>query len=311
MNASHKDIGRILRLLLALAVFIGLALFHYNLLHPPPDTVAIGLRALAREMIPGLLGAIVGFLVVHYVLRGASHADSEKAEIAEAVAAHLAANSRNEIVTLASRTAVRTALAELLHDPKFYCFQGNTGSYFASVALPSLAATAHSQVVEITVQILEPCSTYIGDYARFRRKTEAQARADAIATMVLVCFWANVSPKLSIRALSLRTTFIQFRLDCSSSGAVVTSEGPDDPAILLQSTGRFYDKVVDHATLSFKQGRQLSTDAVKNLDLPPRPSMLELGHILDIVTALGINPDDLGDLDSVVAKVRDRDDPYA
>lgn len=154
-----------------------------------------------------------------------------------------------------------------------WSFRGGTGRWVRAVVLPRLAASARrdNRSMDVYLEVLNPwnsdaCQQYAQYRARARSGLGSQwtahnARNQILATLVLSVLTAQRHPLLRLR-VHVTDVVSVFRLDWSSTGAMVTKEDPREPALYCRPNEYFHIAYGEDLRLSEQRSTPLPIGAV-------------------------------------------------
>lgn len=191
-------------------------------------------------------------------------------------------------------------------------YKGGCGRYLRTKTLPEMAKGARSESLsrEVRIVILDPeLSKLCRTHAEFRRSTasaerdvswsEQRVRNELYATIVVVQITRVNEPRLRI-TLNLATHYSAFRIDLSDTGAIITKEDRNAPAIVCEPGTYYYKSYKEEIILAETQCREIKKAEIgihtverltaqdvrsilKQSDLSaPDLSCADLQHIADI-----------------------------
>jgi hypothetical protein len=155
----------------------------------------------------------------------------------------------------------------------FWYFSGGTGTYTKAVTLPELAKkAAKGQHIYIELMIINPlnleiCKLYAGLRSSLRRNdkdsyewTIDYVRNQSFATIIISFIYCCYNSYFKV-SIGLKNHFSLFRIDVSSSKALLSKEDPKEAALLFGRDSSSYKSYLNDFKQSFQQ-----TLIVKNFD---------------------------------------------
>lgn len=179
-------------------------------------------------------------------------------------------NKLNAQMKILQPVEIGSTMTKARIDTEKWWFNGGSGQYTRAQTLPFLASLARekNRSIDVAIQIMNPNNQKLCEsYATYRnslksgtknRKTMRSVQIDLLATIVAAYMWKAEQPRLNIK-LGLKDSFSLFRLDISSSTAIITKEDPAEPALLYENGTFFYDAYCEDLKQSLSQ--------VMNLDM--------------------------------------------
>ncbi|MCQ4316277.1 hypothetical protein [Stutzerimonas zhaodongensis] len=163
---------------------------------------------------------------------------------------------------------------------ELWWYKGGCGRYFRTKTLPAMACWARRTSLsrEVRVVILDPLNTALCEaHATYRRSTASagldehtwdlnKVRHELYATIVTVLITQSNEPRLRIN-LSLASHYSAFRIDLSSTSAIITKEDRKAPAIICHPENYYYKSYKEEIILSESQSRHVPPLAHGSYDL--------------------------------------------
>lgn len=165
-------------------------------------------------------------------------------------------------------------------DTELWWYKGGCGRYFRTKTLPEMASWARRTSLsrEVRVVILDPLNTALCEAHAIFRKSTASAKLDGqawdlnkvryelYATIVTVLITQLNETRLRIH-LSLASHYSAFRIDLSSTSAIITKEDRKAPAIICYPENYYYKSYKEEIILSESQSEQVFPLVHENYDL--------------------------------------------
>ena len=188
-------------------------------------------------------------------------------------------NKKNAQIKILQPMEISDSLIEARLNSEKWWYSGSTGRYSRNITLPYFAKACRSKnySAEITIMILNPQNKFIcNKYANYRKglrtsnnnrihtnKTMGDSLSDVkmvrlelLSTIISAFIWKTEQPLLKIK-IALKDHFSLFRIDLSTTKAVLTKEDPIEPAILFEQGSFFYNAYLQDLIQGFDQSRQL------------------------------------------------------
>lgn len=214
---------------------------------------------------------------------------------------------------------LKDTLADALVQTTEFWYKGHTARWFRSITLPQLASDARSENVSkiIYLTILDPSNTRVCEYyAQYRQRlrsaskndpwTAKRTRIELLATILSVYVWQSQEPSLNI-TIALTDKVSHFRVDLTSSMAIITKEDSREPALSCDSGSLFYRSYREDVLMSFQQSRQLPRN-VKALSF----SDMNNNNTKDLLNELNLDTSDFTDRDiaEIISLAKRPENPY-
>jgi hypothetical protein len=161
-------------------------------------------------------------------------------------------------------------LKDSMRKTEFWWYRGACGRFLRATTLPRVSEAARHAGLskEINVSLLNPANERLcEEYATYRSSlrsadkgrqwTKERVKIEACATIVAVLRTKHTEPLLRIR-LHVVDQFSAFRVDMSSSHAVITKEDETAPAMRCDSGTYFYLSYRDDMVLLQRQSREIT-----------------------------------------------------
>ena len=215
--------------------------------------------------------------------------------------------------------AIKHTLEQALLGTDEWWYRGHSGRHFRSVTLPRLATESRAQNLtkRVVIQVLDPRSDQTCEYyAQYRQRlrsakrgrgwTKERVRAELLATIVSAYAWREKEPGLDI-TVGLIDSVSLFRVDLSSSLALITKEDPQEPALRCDSGTFFYRSYREDLLMSLQQARTLSAAVRTTL-----PEQLTTDAVKTLLVALGVASGSVPDttMSEVLTLVQRAENPY-
>jgi hypothetical protein len=209
-------------------------------------------------------------------------------------------------------------LQESRKETSLYWYSGGSGRFTRSVTIPELAraARARNQTTELVIQVIDPREGNLCDlYAHYRNRlrsasskslwTRKRVQIESYATIVSAYSHHNAQPLLKI-TVGLSRKYSLFRIDLSSTCALITKEDPQEPALTCKSGSLFYQSFLEDLRLSLEQAFVLPGSVC------PNPEVLQPNHVSELLKKLGILDPNLVESDfvQIIDKVKNYENPY-
>lgn len=209
-------------------------------------------------------------------------------------------------------------LQEARKETSLYWYSGGSGRFTRSVTIPELAraARARNQTTELVIQVIDPrednlCHLYANYRNRLRSAsnkspwTQKRVQIESYATIVSAYAHHNAQPLLKI-TVGLSRKYSLFRIDLSSTCALITKEDPQEPALICKSGSLFYQSFLEDLRLSLEQ-----TFILPQI-ICPTPEALQPNHVSNLLKNLGILDPNLvqSDFLEIIGKVQSYENPY-
>jgi hypothetical protein len=165
-------------------------------------------------------------------------------------------------------------------DAELWWYKGGCGRYFRTKTLPAMAGWARKTSLsrEVRVVILDPLNKELCEaHANYRRSTASaeldrqpwdlnKVRHELYATIVTVLVTQLNEPRLRIN-LCLASHYSAFRIDLSSTSAIITKEDRKAPAIICYPDNYYYKSYKDEITLTESQSKHVPPLVPENYNL--------------------------------------------
>lgn len=227
-------------------------------------------------------------------------------------------NKQNAQIKILQPIEIGDTITQARVDTEKWYFNGGSGRYTRTQTLPYLADLARkkNKTIEVLIQIMNPRNIQLcTKYATYRnslrsasrdRKTCKSVQIDLISTVVSAYMWKNEQPLLDIK-LGLKDNFSLFRIDISSSTAIITKEDPLEPAILYERGTFFYQAHCEDLRQSLTQTESLNMlipfSDKKNLSIVATKELLHQLKLLEFVTD--------EEMEEIIDKAKSSKNPYA
>lgn len=224
---------------------------------------------------------------------------------------------KSEISVLAP-LQISSVLQEARQSTSIYWYIGGLGRFTRNVTIPDLSrsARARNQTTELVIQVIDPRESNLCRlYANYRNGlrsasskapwTQKKVQIESYATIVSAYAHHNAQSLLKI-TVGLNRKYSLFRIDLSSTYAVITKEDPQEPALICKSGSLFYQSFLEDLRLSLDQAYVLPYAVC------PESEVLQPSHIADLLTNLGILDTSLVESDflQIIEKVQSYENPY-
>ena len=183
-----------------------------------------------------------------------------------------------EAMKIIGHQEIREYLAKSRTKTDFWFFIGGTGSFTRTITIPVLAAKSREENKHkvIKLQIINPlnidlCEKYclyrkgLKSANKSNRWTVENIRQELLATVVVGYIWKTKHPLFEL-SIGLKNTFSLFRLDISSSSAIITKENKEEPAIYCEADSFLYNSYKEDFLHTLKQCQVLPTNISFDLD---------------------------------------------
>lgn len=172
---------------------------------------------------------------------------------------------RNAEVIPLRNVEIGDEIIDLPEDASDYWFWGRTGSYFRTAVLPRLDALARAKRKRVRIRVIVPDPDREGNselYMNFKKGLGEEASKDTLAGNVVLTIALSVAtvlrnPYLSIE-IGLCASVPVIRFDVSNSGALITRDAKDLPAILTNSGNPFFEMFKDAVENELAQSKRIS-----------------------------------------------------
>ena len=225
---------------------------------------------------------------------------------------------QKNVVSVVHPGELKTTLAKSLEHTTEHWYIGHVGSWTAAITLPTLARRAKEEGLPkaLHLVLLDPrdsdaCARYVayrrglrtGQATLYQSPRDLQLRIMA-AVIAAVCW--NRQPLLKVR-VGLVRRFVAYRVDLTSTMAILTTEDPRVPALCVEKESEHYG--------SLKQSTQLTLDQADELplgDLSADVEQLTRQVVGDLITRLGMSSINASDseLDLIIERARRPENPY-
>jgi hypothetical protein len=175
----------------------------------------------------------------------------------------------NLIETLIQPFQIDDALRKGLQNSTEWYYCGHTGRYIRSQILPALSrdSLARNENKHVKVIILNPCNINVCDfYAIYRNHSRSnnkksqwskkRVQSELLATILCLIELQQSNSMIEVQAGLIETVSL-FRIDFSSTMALVTQEDNQEPAIMYSNESHFYRCYRREIELVWKQCNQL------------------------------------------------------
>ncbi|WP_143467564.1 hypothetical protein [Leptolyngbya ohadii] len=226
---------------------------------------------------------------------------------------------RNAEISVLEPRQVSRLLQEGRQSTNTYWFNGGTGRFTRAVTIPGLAASAraNNQTTELTIQLIDPCNSELCEtYANYRNRlrsaggksswTTKLVQLEVYATIVSAYAYQSSQPLLQVK-VGLKQNYSLFRIDLSSTQAIITKEDPQEPALICKAGSLFYHSFLEDMRLSLDQALILPRSSCE------KPQFLKVEDVSTLLKNLDIQNADLSEADllQIIEKVQKLDSPYA
>lgn len=174
---------------------------------------------------------------------------------------------RNAEVIALRNVEISDEIIDLPENASDYWFWGRTGSYFRTVVLPRLDASARSERKRIRIRLIVPDPDREGNselYMHFKKGLGEEADQNTLSANVVLTVALSVAtvlrnPYLSME-IGLCASVPVLRYDISNSGSLITRDAKDLPAILTNSGNPFFEMFKDAVENELSQARKIVWD---------------------------------------------------
>ncbi len=164
---------------------------------------------------------------------------------------------------------------------------------------------------DVVILILNPSNLGVCDsYASYRRGLRTasskngsltdgnKVRLELLSTIVSAFILKTEQPLLKIK-IGLKDHFSLFRIDLSSTRAILTREDPKEPAILYEKGTFFYDAYLEDLRQAFEQSKQI--DMTKQFVVEGKVTDENLKDLLkELGLYANIQDDDISEIKRVI-----------
>lgn len=271
------------------------------------------LRYLRRWYFMGLILALTLLLVIRFfaigqVGPGASAVRSIAAQILESLIAAsvagafiaillmwlLPAEDRAPEMSIVEQREIEPLIQAECLTSREWLIRARTASYFKSKTLPSLAGSASSRNMSISVhlQIMDPTDKDLQSaYMRYfstrdgisRKWSGKRVRNEIFATILSVYAWREVCPRLELE-IGLSSSFWIMSIDISQQWALITGQYRGHPAVKHQEGTAFYNTYRDEFEAGLMNCRILDP-TVRS----PKPDELDVPSIKEMLDKLKLD----------------------
>lgn len=163
---------------------------------------------------------------------------------------------------------IRYHLLKNIESTTYYAFQGRTGRWTRSIAIPKLAEEASHRGTSTKVELYLPDpeeETFIAEYAEYRNTIDKAAdgkwspdgaQNEILATVATAYFYRSKNALLDIEVI-VSPGYPGFRINLTSEECILTREKPGQPALLMDKRSAAYGAMVENIKNARRIGRSV------------------------------------------------------